>query len=355
MSIPLTASTWQNGHMVVIPYTAGLHRLTPDTYAYLQPVGSWGQSNCGLITNQGEAVLVDTQFTVPLTRKLLDAVSAALPQITVSTVINTHADGDHCWGNGLFPHAVIIGSEPTAWGMANGFSPNEMVELIAAAPPETPLGAYMRRHFGAFEFSSVTVKPPTRTFTGEFELKVGVGTVIKLMQVGPAHTDGDVIVHVPGEGVLFAGDILFIGVHPIVWSGPVDNWVAACTRILESGAKTIVPGHGPITDLAGVVRFRNYLEYVGEQAVLRYNAGMPYWQAALDIPMMSYSDWGHRERLVITVAAIYRELGFDEPVDIPTVMTRMAQAFYDSAPRRESDVLLAISRERASSAGNSLP
>jgi cyclase len=326
--------------MVAIPYTVGLHRLTPNTYAYLQPVGSWGQSNCGLVTSQGEAVLIDTQFTVPLTRKLLDTVSAALPQITISTVINTHADGDHCWGNGLFPYAVIIGSEPTRRHIANGISPNELVELIASAPPETPFGTYMRRYFGAFDFSSVTVKLPTRTFTDELELKVGVGTDIKLTQVGPAHTDGDVIVHVTDEGVLFAGDILFIGVHPIVWSGPVDNWVTACTRILESGAKTIVPGHGPITDPAGVTRFRDYLEYVREQAVIRYNLGMPYWQAALDIPMMYYADWWHRERLVITVAAIYRELGLDEPLDIPTVMTLTARAFCDLDASCEPDVLL---------------
>lgn len=313
--------------MVAIPYTAGLHRLTASTYAYLHPIGSWGQSNCGLVTSQGEAVLVDTQFTIPLTRRLLDAVYAALPHITISTVINTHADGDHCWGNGLFPHAVIIGSESAAGGTTDEFSPNEMVELIAGAPPETPLGAYLRQYFGAFDFSGITMTPPTCTFTDEFELKVGAGQVIKLMRVGPAHTDGDVIVHVPDESVLFAGDILFIGDHPIMWSGPVGNWVAACTRILECGAKTIVPGHGPVTDPAGVVRIRNYLEYVGEQAAVRYHAGMPYWQAALEIPMGSYADWGHRERTVITVAAIYRELGYDEPFDIPTVLTRMAQAF----------------------------
>lgn len=148
--------------------------------------------------------------------------------------------------------------------------------------------------------------------------------------VGPAHTDGDVIVHVPDEGVLFAGDVLFIGDHPVMWSGPISNWIAACTRILKSGAQTIVPGHGAVTDAAGVARFRDYLEYLSEQTVARYDAGIPYWQAALDIPMTSsYADWGHWERLVITVVSIYWELGLNEPFDARTVMERTAQAFLE--------------------------
>lgn len=315
--------------MVTTPYTAGLHRLAPGTYAYLQPDGSWGRSNCGLITSRGDGVLVDTQFTVPLTRKLLNTLSEALPEIAVSTVVNTHANGDHCWGNQLFPNAVIVGSKATARGMEDDISPSEIMTLMAASPPETPLGDYLHRYFGDFDFSGITVTPPTRTFTDELELRVGADTVIELTMVGPAHTDGDVIVHVPGTGVLFAGDILFIGDHPIMWSGPIANWIAACTRILASGAQTIIPGHGPVTNPAGVLHFRSYLEYVSEQATLRYDVGMPYWQAALDIPMTPYADWGHRERLVITIAGIYRELGLDEPLDIPTVMSWTAQAFQE--------------------------
>lgn len=311
------------------PYTAGLHRLTSRTYVYLQPNGSWGQSNCGLITSGGDGVLVDTQFTLPLTRQLLDTLTKVLPGMTVSTVINTHADGDHCWGNELLPDAVIVGSEATARCMTDEISPHEIMTLIAATPSETPLGGYLRRYFGSFDFAGITVKPPTRTFVDELVLTVGADTVIELVTVGPAHTEGDVIVHVPKEGVVFVGDILFIGNHPIMWSGPISNWIAACTRILKSGAQTIVPGHGPVTDPSGVARFRAYLEYLREQAALRYEAGMPYWHAALNIPMMSYADWGHRERLVITLASIYRELGHSEPFDVRTVMNRTAQAYYE--------------------------
>jgi cyclase len=69
---------------------------------------------------------------------------------------------------------------------------------------------------------------------------------LHLLEVGPAHTRGDTLVHAPAERVLFSGDILFSGAHPIAWAGPVSNWIAACDRILAMDVEVIVPGHGPL-------------------------------------------------------------------------------------------------------------
>src|SRR5439155_11681230 len=89
---------------------------------------------------------------------------------------------------------------------------------------------------------------PEQTFSGELEVKVGE-RALRLMEVGPAHTRGDTLVHVPSAGVLFSGDILFAGSHPIAWAGPVSNWIAACDRIIALGPEVIVPGHGPAAGL----------------------------------------------------------------------------------------------------------
>ena len=147
---------------------------------------------------------------------------------------------------------------------------------------------------------------------------------MELIEVGPAHTEGDVIVHVPDAGVVFAGDILFIGDHPIMWTGPLENWLTACDLILSTRAKHIVPGHGPVTDVAGVLVFRDYLERVGEQAARGYASGRSYWEAAAAVELPEpYVGWGHRERLVITMAAAYRQLG-DDPVDLMEILSRAA-------------------------------
>ena len=59
------------------------------------------------------------------------------------------------------------------------------------------------------------------------------------------------LVHVPEDRTIFTGDILFIGGTPIVWAGPLANWIAACDLMLGMDVDTVVPGHGPVTDKSG--------------------------------------------------------------------------------------------------------
>ncbi|HEY7419415.1 MAG TPA: MBL fold metallo-hydrolase, partial [Ktedonobacteraceae bacterium] len=152
---------------------------------------------------------------------------------------------------------------------------------------------------------------PKQTFEGELTLSVGNKTV-HLIEVGPAHTRGDTLVHVPGDKVIFTGDILFIGGHPIMWAGPTSNWLRACERILELDVETIVPGHGPITDKHGVAELKGYLEYIYQEARKRYEAGMPILEAARDIPLDRYASWTDGERIAVNVATIYQELSGDQ-------------------------------------------
>ncbi|HEY7355204.1 MAG TPA: hypothetical protein VH590_02025, partial [Ktedonobacterales bacterium] len=121
------------------------------------------------------------------------------------------------------------------------------------------------------------------------------------------------------------GDILFIGGHPIMWAGPIGNWINACNVILALDVETIVPGHGPITDKRGVAQVKGYLEYVFAEARQRYEAGMPAFEAAKDIPLEAYASWTDGERIAVTVASIYRELSGDTtPPAIATLFGQMA-------------------------------
>jgi cyclase len=292
--------------MGFLPYTAGLHPIAPDAYAYLNPPGTWGLSNCGLIVCRDEALLVDTQFDLVSTWTLIDTIAAVVPSVVVTAVVNTHANGDHCWGNELFPEAEIIASESAAREMLSDIQPAELGALSGPGSPCSPLGAFFRRVFGAFDLTDITVTPPTRTFTGRLELDV-CGRHIELLELGPAHTDGDVVVHLPDAGVVFAGDVIFTDDHPISWTGSLANWTAACDRLLDTGAELFVPGHGPITGRDGVRTVRDYLSLVGEHAVRAHAGGLPVEEAAarLVIPE-AYGSWQHRDRLVMTLAAAYR-------------------------------------------------
>ena len=307
-------------------YTRGLHNLGRGAYAYLQPDGSWGWSNAGLVADSGESLLVDTLFDRRLTREMLAAMRAAEPRAAarIGTLVNTHSNGDHTFGNALVEGAEIVATEACAAEM-EGEGPAALLAFQRRAPEMGALGAYALHCFGAFRFDDVETRLPTRTFTGRLELRVGARR-IELLQVGPAHTRGDLLVHVPGDRLLFTGDILFIEGTPIVWAGPVANWIEACRRIEAMDVETIVPGHGPITDRRGAAAVRGYLEYVSAEARKRFEAGLSARDAAFDIALGDYAAWGDAERIAVNVSTLYRELSNDEkPADVVALFGLMAE------------------------------
>jgi glyoxylase-like metal-dependent hydrolase (beta-lactamase superfamily II) len=86
--------------MAAWQFTKGLHDIGNGLWAYLQPDGSWGWSNAGLITDGDQCLLVDTLFDLKLTGEMLDAMRAAAPVARrIPRVVNTHNNGDHVFGN----------------------------------------------------------------------------------------------------------------------------------------------------------------------------------------------------------------------------------------------------------------
>lgn len=306
-------------------YTKGLHDLGNSVYAYLQPDGSWGWSNAGLITDGEASLLVDTLFDLKLTQEMLDTMRRSVPAAAhIDVVVNTHANGDHCYGNQLVADAQIIASQRTAEEMLE-LPPEQFAFLMQQAPAMGQVGEFLKAAFSPFDFENTALIPPKQTFTGEMTLNVG-DKQVHLIEVGPAHTRGDTLAYIPADRVVFTADILFIGGHPIAWAGPVSNWIRACDRILGMDVETIVPGHGPITDKHGVSEFKGYLEYVMQEARKRYEAGMSSFEAAQDIALDQYAAWTDGERIAVTVAAIYRELSGDQShPNILSLLGEMAQ------------------------------
>jgi cyclase len=309
---------------VDIEYRRGLHELGDGLHAYLQPDGGWGWSNAGLVTAGGTSLLVDTLFDLNLTRAMLDEMRAITDRHPIDAAMNTHANGDHCFGNELLP----AGTEIYATAAAAAEMPEAPPQALDALK-HADLGPEFRRYigdiFGPFSFTDIELRPPTATFEGRHELRVG-DRAVELLEVGPAHTTGDAIVHVPDAGVVFTGDILFIEGTPIVWAGPFSNWLTACDRILELDAPTLVPGHGPVTDASGVNDIKRYLTYVHAEASARFDAGMDAEQAADDIDLSDFAGWGDPERIAVNVATAYRELDPSLPeATPPELFVRMAR------------------------------
>jgi cyclase len=304
-------------------YTKGLHEIADGVWAYLQPDGGWGWSNAGLITGDGSSLLVDTLFDLRLTAEMLQAMRATSPAAHhIGTVVNTHANGDHCYGNSLMGDAQIVATARCATEMQE-LPPATMAAMLRSADALGAAGQFVQRIFSPFSFEDVPLTLPTRTFEDRLDLHVG-GRTVSVLEVGPAHTAGDAVVHLPEAGIVFTGDILFHGGHPIVWAGPVANWITACDRVLALQPSVVVPGHGPLATPAALVDLKEYFTLLTSEARTRYEAGMSPLDAARDIDLGPYAGWSEAERVVANVHALYRDFGDASPADALTLMGEMA-------------------------------
>jgi glyoxylase-like metal-dependent hydrolase (beta-lactamase superfamily II) len=119
---------------------------------------------------------------------------------------------------------------------------------------------------------------------------------------------------VPDAKTIFAGDILFAGATPVMWAGPLQNWIAALDKILEMDVDTIVPGHGPVCGKEVVYQAKEYWEYLESEAGKYFDAGTSAKDAAFMIALgdefsrRGYSRWDTPERVMTNVYIIYRHL-----------------------------------------------
>jgi len=251
--------------------------------------------------------------------------AGALLDPSPSWLAVTHGHGDHTFGAELFPEAEMIASARCVASIDREVTP-ELLQAMAAMPGE--LGRYIRHAFGRFDFGGITVRHPTTGIEAPVVLDVG-GVEVRLIPLAaPAHTEGDLIVHVPSQGVVYTGDLVFGGEHTLKWApGPFDEWISLLRGLAADGARTFVPGHGPVMSAPDILAYCDYLARIEGQAAALHRAGVGYREAAMTMDLDGFDDRRARERLVITTAALYAHLGSDEPTDLLSVLGEVAAAW----------------------------
>jgi cyclase len=309
-----------------------LRQIGAGVYACLQPDTGLGASNSGYV-DHGGGMVVDTLYDLPRTQRLID-LYATVASAPARRLVNTHHNGDHCWGNQLFAAlgTEIIGHRLCAEYFDREASPELFVSLVEAdevPPAYQALVAALRD----YDFHDIVLTPPTTLIDGDTQLDLD-GLEAHLLYVGPAHTPGDVVVHLPSEGVVFTGDILFHRCTPIGWQGTFANWIAALERLEALDPATVVPGHGPVTGPEGLADLRQYLLYVYDEARVGFDAGLTTLEAARRIELGPYQLWTEPERLAFQLDRAYREFQgqpWDAPVDVAKVFLEMAALAADRA------------------------
>ncbi|WP_456426126.1 MBL fold metallo-hydrolase [Rhodocaloribacter sp.] len=227
-----------------IPVTDGLFML----------VGSGG--NIGLSVGEDGAILIDDQYA-PLTDKIKAAVTAQTDR-PIRFVINTHWHGDHTGGNEHMGEtgAIIVAHE----NVRKRMSTEQFLKAFNTRRPPSPPGAL-----------------PVVTFTDAVTFHWN-GDDIRVFHVAPAHTDGDAVIHFQKANVIHAGDTYFNGMYPFIdtsTGGSLDGMIAAADMILAlaDDETKIIPGHGPLSNKAELVAYRDMLATVGARIRTLVEAG----------------------------------------------------------------------------------
>jgi glyoxylase-like metal-dependent hydrolase (beta-lactamase superfamily II) len=242
-------------------------------------------SNAGFVVTPAGVVVIDALGSPQLARELLEEIARITP-LPVTHVIVTHYHADHIYGLQEFRQR---GARIVAHRGA--------LEYLHSDTAASRLQV-SRSELAPWIDASTQLVAADEWIDGPQELVLG-GTRLLLRPVGPAHTPEDVVVLLPSEGVLFAGDMVFRGRVPFVGQADSRQWIAALDVLLAMQPKVVVPGHGALSTTArqDLELTRDYLAYLRETMGAAARDMEPFDEA------YQKADWSRFEHLPLFRAA----------------------------------------------------
>jgi cyclase len=287
-------------------------------------IGANGDSNAGAIETPDGVIIIDTQQYQRLGRALRDAVLVKTAK-RLRSVVYTHCHLDHTAGSSIFADLPILAHEKTLAAMnaclgvrdGESWSINDLAtklrflfgqNILELVPEGDPARAWFVNRIGTPDYDTVVIRPPSETFADSFAFHLPDDTV-HLRYFGPAHCDGDIIVHLEKRKVAFLGDLLFQNRFPWLGDCDLDGLIAALGHVLALDLSVVIPGHGPPATLADVARFRDMLVELRAAVARAIKAGVSEDAAAREIELPQYSHLQrYKEWKPHDVRAAYRYL-----------------------------------------------
>jgi glyoxylase-like metal-dependent hydrolase (beta-lactamase superfamily II) len=297
------------------------HDRQPTDVFRLQPLAGsvhalYGRGgNVGFFVGPDAVVVVDSQY-----RDLAPGIIEKIKSVTdkpIKFLLNTHHHGDHVGGNEVFKQfAIIVGHDNVRTRMLAW--PQEILRDVPArieAAQKAGNQEQVKTLTDQLEWAKkikIEEMSPVLTFDSEFRIHMGDET-IDVWHTPPAHTDGDSVVYFHKANVLHTGDLLFNKVIPFIdvdHGGSVKGYLDALDRVagrVPADAK-VIPGHGEVTDMAGLKAFRQYIADVLEVARKARAAGKSKDDFLKDVDLPVYKDYtGYAQRFKANAAAAYDE------------------------------------------------
>ena len=251
-------------------------------YAIIGDLGPQGFDNDGLNANLGSVVGSDAVLVINTgpSRRTGAAILEEVRRITskpVRWVVNLNSQNHYWWGN-----SALRGAKPIF------VAHPEAVRLMREQQEDQRA---LLRNLLKERFEGSEPWVPDRDVPDRLTLDLGQRSV-EILHLGAAHTPGDLAVWIPGERVLFSGDIIYTQRLPAVLPiSRTKNWVEALARIELLQPKIIVPGHGAPATLAQAHRdTRDYLAHIRAEARRLFESGAGPSDAA---DRIDQSRWQH--------------------------------------------------------------
>jgi cyclase len=281
--------------------------IADGVYAYFQPAGGWCVNNVGVLAAPDGTVVIDTAATASRTARLRESIRE-IGAGPVRTLVNTHFHGDHTFGNDAFGAVTIVAHHAAR------------TEMAAA-------GLGLTNLWPRVDWGEIRLALPTLTFEDRLTVHAG-DRQAELIHVGPAHTTNDVVVWLPGDRVLFAGDVLMSGVAPFVLMGSVSGALRAVDQLRGLGARTIVCGHGPVAGPEVLDETTDYLTWIQRLASAGAAGELSPLEAARQAGLGEFGHLIDSERVVGNLHRAYAEIEGGElgrPLDVGKVFGEMIE------------------------------
>ncbi len=227
----------------------GLTKIADNIYSYvdtknMSPQNSFG-ANAGIIIGKDGILVVDTLISAKEAKRFIKDIRAVTDK-PIKYVVNTHYHLDHTFGNSEFEKlgAIIISHTVDKENLRKtGEATLKNAQMYGLTPQD---------------IEGTRIVCPSVTFNGSMEIDLG-NQKVELLYKQASHTEGSILVFIPGKKVLFTGDILFTGYHPYMADGDLNGWTKTLDDIMKMDAVTIIPGHGPISGKKDIAEMKDYL------------------------------------------------------------------------------------------------
>ena len=244
-------------------------------------------ANAGVVITDDGVVLFDALGTPSLGYLLLSKIREITDQ-PIRKVITSHYHADHIYGLQVFKdHSGGQGAE--VW------APTGAKEYVNSEDAKNRLKERRESLFPWVDENTRVVEPDVY-ITGEQKFRVG-DVNFTVIPLGSTHSQGDLMLRVDSDGVLFSGDLIFQGRIPFV-GGNTTVWLEQLRQLDATNIKTIVPGHGPaLHDAKQAVAFTaDYLQYIHDQMGAAVDELIPFAEAYAN------TDWSRYEKSPAFVA-----------------------------------------------------